>query len=192
MYPSFLTLSSHSSHTHSPAPAGKPDDGEGTAPPVGKRPKRNEDLIKVRERMEKGRQDARSLSRQPSQQKKLTSILPQAITTKWERLRRADTPAEERAALAADVLVAAKGAVARLAMSHTASRVLQAAARSAPPAARAAAVAEVRAEAVPLAKSSYGHFLVVKLIANAPKEEVAGKNGERESFFLFHSPFCGR
>ena len=69
---------------------------------------------------------------------------------------------------------AAKGAVARLAMSHTASRVLQAAAKHAPPPARAAAVAEVRVEAIPLAKSSYGHFLVVKLIANAPKEEVAG------------------
>ena len=83
------------------------------------------------------------------------------------------------------MLTAAKGNVARLAMSHTASRVLQAAARHAPPGARAAAVAEVREEAVPLAKSSYGHFLVVKLIAGAPKEEVVGKNGERRSISSF-------
>ncbi len=78
-------------------------------------------------------------------------------------------------------------------MSHTASRVLQAAVRHAPPATRAAAVDEVRAEAVPLAKSSYGHFLVVKLIAGAPKEEVAGEwNGGRVHFFFFLSLFCSR
>jgi hypothetical protein len=53
-------------------------------------------------------------------------------------------------------------------------------------------VAEVRAEAVPLAKSSYGHFLVVKLIANAPKEEIAGESGPRRRgtcLFLFFFPF---
>jgi hypothetical protein len=152
-----------------------------------KRPKRNEDLIKVRERERREKERARKTSPgaarpalKPSQKHKKHKT-QQAITAKWERLRRSDTPADERAALAADVLDAAKGAVARLAMSHTASRVLQAAAKHAPPGARAAAVAEVRADAIPLAKSSYGHFLVVKLIAGAPKDEVAG---EREGGFF--------
>ena len=137
---------------------------------------------------------------QPSQKKtkKQNKKNQQAITAKWERLRRSDTPADERVALAADVLAAAKGAVARLAMSHTASRVLQAAAKHAPPPARAAAVAEVRADAIPLAKSSYGHFLVVKLIANAPKDEVAGEDtrvcvvGGRPLLFPFQHACFGR
>ena len=60
-------------------------------------------------------------------------------------------------------------------MSHTTSRVLQAAVKAAGPVARAAVLAEIAPDALPLAKSSYGHFLVTKLIALAPKEEVPGE-----------------
>ena len=60
-------------------------------------------------------------------------------------------------------------------MSHTTSRVLQAAVKAAGADARAAVLAEVAPDALPLAKSSYGHFLLTKLISLAPKEEVPGE-----------------
>ena len=72
-----------------------------------------------------------------------------------------------------------KGNVARYAASHTTSRVLQAAVKAAPPAARAAVAAEVGDDLLTLSKSSYGHFLVRKLVALAPKEDVPGERGER-------------
>ena len=84
-------------------------------------------------------------------------------------------PAAEKAALAQAILERSRGACAALAMSHTASRVLQAAAKAAPPAARAALLAEVTPDLVPLAKSSYGHFLVVRLAATADRAGVAGE-----------------
>ena len=69
-----------------------------------------------------------------------------------------------------------KGSVSKLAMSHTTSRVLQAAAKAAGPKARADALKEISPDLLTLAKSSYGHFLATKLISLAPKEEVPGKN----------------
>jgi len=63
-------------------------------------------------------------------------------------------------------------------MSHTTSRVLQAAVKAAGADARAAVLAEVAPDALPLAKSSYGHFLLTKLISLAPKEEVPGESKE--------------
>lgn len=60
-------------------------------------------------------------------------------------------------------------------MSHTTSRVLQAAAKAAGPKARANALSEVSPDLLTLAKSSYGHFLAAKLIALAPKQEFPGK-----------------
>ena len=72
-----------------------------------------------------------------------------------------------------------KGNVVRYAASHTTSRVLQAAVKAAPPAARAAVAAEVGDDLLTLSKSSYGHFLVRKLVALAPKEDMPGERGER-------------
>ena len=67
-------------------------------------------------------------------------------------------------------------------MSHTTSRVLQAAAKAAGPEARAGALKEVSPDLLTLAKSSYGHFLAAKLISLAPKEEVPGEGKKNGSF----------
>jgi hypothetical protein len=66
------------------------------------------------------------------------------------------------------------GKILELANQHTASRVIQFCLKEGPPEARAAVAAELRAHAVELAKSKYGHYLVVKLINVAPKEDVPG------------------
>ena len=67
------------------------------------------------------------------------------------------------------------GRVAALAMSHTASRVIQACAKHGSPAHRQALMKEVAEKPIDVAKSSYGHFLVCRLIALAGKEELAGQ-----------------
>lgn len=59
-------------------------------------------------------------------------------------------------------------------MSHTASRVIQACAKHGSDAHRQALFKEAAPRVVDLAKSSYGHFLLSKLITAAPKSQIAG------------------
>ena len=72
-------------------------------------------------------------------------------------------------------LLQVSGRVAALAMSHTASRVIQACAKHGNAAHRQALMKEVAEKPIDVAKSSYGHFLVCRLIALAGKEELAGQ-----------------
>ena len=78
-------------------------------------------------------------------------------------------------------LLQVSGRVAALAMSHTASRVIQACAKHGSPAHRQALMQEVAEKPIDVAKSSYGHFLVCRLIALAEKEELAGQWPARAS-----------
>ena len=80
-----------------------------------------------------------------------------------------------------------KGNVARYAASHTTSRVLQAAVKAAPAAARAAVAAEVGDDLLTLSKSSYGHFLVRKLVALAPQQVGARRIGHLGLFRREHA-----
>ena len=68
----------------------------------------------------------------------------------------------------------AKGRLAQLAVSHTGSRVVQACVKFGTPEERALVLAELRPSLLDLAKSSYAHFTVTKLIALAPKADVPG------------------
>ena len=72
-------------------------------------------------------------------------------------------------------LLQVSGRVAALAMSHTASRIIQACAKHGSPTHRQALMKEVAEKPIDVAKSSYGHFLVCRLIALAGKEELAGQ-----------------
>lgn len=67
-----------------------------------------------------------------------------------------------------------QGRVPDLAMSHTASRIIQACAKHGTDADRRMILAEATPRVVDLAKSSYGHFLLCKLITAAPKKEFPG------------------
>jgi hypothetical protein len=69
------------------------------------------------------------------------------------------------------------GKVLELANQHTASRVIQFCLKEGAPDARGALAKEVRAHASELARSKYGHHLVAKLIAVAPKDDVPGARG---------------
>ena len=68
-----------------------------------------------------------------------------------------------------------QGRVADLAMSHTASRVIQACAKHGNETDLKALLAEAAPRVVDLAKSSYGHFLLCKLISAATKAQFPGK-----------------
>ena len=59
-------------------------------------------------------------------------------------------------------------------MSHTASRVIQACAKYGNDTDRQDLLKEAAPRVVDLAKSSYGHFLLAKLVTAAPKCQIAG------------------
>ncbi|DBA93738.1 TPA: hypothetical protein ACH3X3_013804 [Trebouxia sp. C0006] len=102
---------------------------------------------------------------------KRNAALIQDITAKWEKLRHPDTTAAQRIDIVHEILTQVQGRVADLAMSHTASRVIQACAKHGNETDRKALLAEAAPRVVGLAKSSYGHFLLCKLISAATKAQ---------------------
>ena len=71
-------------------------------------------------------------------------------------------------------LLQVRGKVVDLAMSHTASRIIQACAKHGSAQHRQQLTAEVTPRAIEVAKSPYGHFLLCKLINLASKSELPG------------------
>ncbi|KAL0032330.1 hypothetical protein WJX79_005648 [Trebouxia sp. C0005] len=102
---------------------------------------------------------------------KRNAALIQDITAKWEKLRHPDTTAAQRIDIVHEILNQVQGRVADLAMSHTASRVIQACAKHGNETDLKALLAEAAPRVVDLAKSSYGHFLLCKLISAATKAQ---------------------
>lgn len=79
-------------------------------------------------------------------------------------------------------LAQVQGRVVDLAMSHTASRVIQACAKFGSDADRQALLTEAAPRVVDLAKSSYGHFLLSKLVTAAPKSQIAGASATQQIY----------
>lgn len=92
----------------------------------------------------------------------------------WEELRRHDLSAAKRAKLVTSILAKCQGRLAELAGSHSASRIIQSCAKYGSAAERAAILKELQPKLLELAKSPYGHFVVSKLVALAPKEQLPG------------------
>jgi hypothetical protein len=92
----------------------------------------------------------------------------------WEELRRHDLSADKRAKLVTAILAKCQGRLAELAGSHSASRIIQSCAKYGTAAERAAILKELQPKLLELAKSPYGHFVVSKLVALAPKEQLPG------------------
>eukprot|EP00898_Chlorokybus_atmophyticus_P002801 jgi/Chlat1/3521/Chrsp23S03795 len=89
----------------------------------------------------------------------------------WEKVRSEKTPAAERTALVGQLLQKLKGKLSELAVSHTASRVVQTCLKHGTPEARATIYAELQPHAVVLSKNVYAHFLVGKLLDYGTKEQ---------------------
>ncbi|KAL3132742.1 hypothetical protein ABBQ32_009245 [Trebouxia sp. C0010 RCD-2024] len=105
---------------------------------------------------------------------KRNAALIQDITVKWETIRHPNTTTAQRLHIVNEIMEQVSGRVVDLAMSHTASRVIQACAKHGNDAHRQALLAETAPRVVDLAKSSYGHFLLSKLVTVAPKSQIAG------------------
>ncbi|KAL3157064.1 hypothetical protein ABBQ38_001311 [Trebouxia sp. C0009 RCD-2024] len=105
---------------------------------------------------------------------KRNAALIQDITVKWETIRHPNTTTAQRLHIVNEIMEQVQGRVVDLAMSHTASRVIQACAKHGNDAHRQALLAEAAPRVVDLAKSSYGHFLLSKLVTVAPKSQIAG------------------
>lgn len=67
-----------------------------------------------------------------------------------------------------------KGRILQVATSPKGSRVLQACMKHGTPEQRHALLEEMLPQLLELSKGPYSHFLICKLIANAPKEDIPG------------------
>ena len=86
-------------------------------------------------------------------------------------MRRSDTPPEKRSQLVTAIIKRIDGRAGELAASHTASRVVQACIKHGTPEERAKILKQLEPTLLPLAKSSYGRFVVSKIIDLAPKKD---------------------
>ncbi|CUS08346.1 unnamed protein product [Tuber aestivum] len=82
----------------------------------------------------------------------------------WERLRRTKLAPEERKKLIAELGQLIKGRVSDLVFKHDASRIVQSALKYGDKTTRANITAELKGNYVALAQSSYGKYLVVKIL----------------------------
>mmetsp|Transcript_9410 Transcript_9410/g.23839 ORF Transcript_9410/g.23839 Transcript_9410/m.23839 type:complete len:652 (-) Transcript_9410:138-2093(-) len=97
----------------------------------------------------------------------------QEITMMWEKMRPAEVAESAKAKTVLTIMEKVKGRITDLAMSHTASRVMQACAKHGDAKVRSAILGEVKGRLLEMAKSSYGNFVIRKLINLAPKSELA-------------------
>ena len=82
----------------------------------------------------------------------------------WEKLRSERTPPEERAKLVDEVLRLFSGKVAEVLQKHDAARVLQGCFKHGDTRQRDALVAELKGGIVGVARSHYGHFLLLSIV----------------------------
>ncbi|KAK9810029.1 hypothetical protein WJX72_003629 [[Myrmecia] bisecta] len=123
----------------------------------------------------KSRQEKRDEVQEKKARRSKNAGLIQDVVRKWEKLRDSQrTRKEERAQLVTSSLNQVKGHIAELAMSHTASRVIQAIAKHGSVSERQQILEDIKPKIMDLAKSPYGHFVVCKLIDLAPKTDVPG------------------
>ena len=164
-----------------PAAAGKrPGPGGGKGPP-GKRAKPGARPAKApgpppakppaTKREKKAATRALKAARRPE-----TFPVIEAMVRLWETLRDPKTPKPEREALVARILEKIAGRVKEFAVSHRASRVVQACLKYGTAAQRAAVARELKGRdnrnLLELARNPYGHFLVRKLLTYAKKDEL--------------------
>ncbi|RPA95346.1 ARM repeat-containing protein [Choiromyces venosus 120613-1] len=100
-------------------------------------------------------------------ERKLTKPHGEIITRSkriWEQLRRTKLAAEERKKLIAELGQLIKGRVSDLVFKHDASRIVQSALKYGDKMTRANITTELKGSYVALAQSSYGKYLVVKIL----------------------------
>jgi pumilio homology domain family member 6 len=120
------------------------------------------------------RKEKKELIKQRKERRNKNFNLIEELVSLWEVLRRHDTTAQRRSELVSVILKKMKGHIAELAGNHTASRVVQACVKHGTATERSAILKEVEPRLLELAKGSYGHFVVSKLIDAASKEELNG------------------
>ncbi|KAL4423682.1 hypothetical protein ABPG75_000983 [Micractinium tetrahymenae] len=118
------------------------------------------------------RKERKELERARKMRRNKNYGLIQEVVGLWEEARRHDVTPDKRSKLVAAILAKCAGHIAELAGSHAASRVIQTCAKHGTPAERATILKELEARLLELSKSSYGHFVVSKLVSLAPKEDL--------------------
>lgn len=98
----------------------------------------------------------------------------QEATKLWETLRQSTTAKAKKVELVGSILEICGDRVGDLAASHTASRIIQSCVKHGNGNHRVCVQEQVLPKIVELAKNPYGRFIVSKLIATAPKDQLPG------------------
>ncbi|PSC67012.1 pumilio-like protein 24 [Micractinium conductrix] len=121
-----------------------------------------------------GRKERKELERARKMRRNKNFGLIEEVVALWEEARRHDVTPAKRSKLVAAILGKVQGHVAELAGSHSASRVIQTCAKYGTAEERASILRELEPKLLELSKSPYGHFVVSKLVALAPKQQLPG------------------
>lgn len=137
--------------------------------------------------------DKKAAKLQRLERKKPVVALIKRVVALWDEMRPAQVSAEQKRALAAQIVSAGRGHLRELALNHASSRAVQAAVKHGGAEARAAVWGECKEGAVDLALSPHGSFVVRKLIATADKAELSGALGPLRSAaaVLVRGPLAG-
>lgn len=109
--------------------------------------------------------EIRKMNRRPNYE------LEKNVVVMWEKLRVRNIEDAERSRLVSSILSKIKGKLLELAVSHTSSRILQACVKHCNNEERAAIFEELRPHCVALARNTYAHHLVNKMLDSANKEQ---------------------
>ncbi|XP_073145377.1 pumilio homolog 24 [Henckelia pumila] len=119
------------------------------------------------------RLETKELAEARKKKRKKHYTLQQELAVLWEKMRRRNIAEEDRSMLVSEALKKMKGKISEIASSHVSSRVLQSCVKHCTQDERTAVFVELRPCIISLATNTYAVHLVIKMLDNATKEQLA-------------------
>ncbi|XP_051152665.1 pumilio homolog 24 isoform X2 [Andrographis paniculata] len=116
---------------------------------------------------------AKELAEARKKKRKKHFSLEQELALLWEKMRCRNIAKEERSRLVSEALQKMTGKMSEIASSHVSSRVLQTCVKHCTQDERNVVFTELRPHLIALANNTYAVHLVIKMLDNASKEQIA-------------------
>lgn len=162
--PSKQTHNDSGVSTHAPIKPGKLENADSRKP--SKQNTNNDGKLSSRKLNKKNLMDKRKKHVKPHYE------LGKEVGAIWEKLRRKNLESDERSSLISAIIEKTKGKVPEMVTSHITSRVVQTCLKYCKPAEKLAIYEELRPHFLVLARNTYAHHLVVKMLDQAKKDQL--------------------
>ena len=120
------------------------------------------------------RKERKEIAKERKSKRQKNFHVIQEATALWEKLRQSRTPKQTKQELVPKILELCGDRIPELAVSHTASRIIQSCVKYGSEEDRMVVHKHMVEGIVEISKSPYGRFVVSKLISTAQKEQLAG------------------